>query len=54
MQGLILHQAGVDDLTVWLMTLGREPAFREKILHLARLKPGECVLDIGCGGPRSI
>jgi ubiquinone/menaquinone biosynthesis C-methylase UbiE len=31
------------------MTLGRERAFREKILLLARLKPGEAVLDVGCG-----
>lgn len=47
--GLILHQARLYDLTVWLMTLGRERAFREKILHLARLKQGESVLDVGCG-----
>lgn len=47
--GLVLHQARLYDLTVWLMTLGRERAFREKILRLARLKPGESVLDVGCG-----
>lgn len=47
--GLILHHAKLYDFTVWLMTLGRERAFREKILRLARLKAGEFVLDVGCG-----
>ncbi|HUZ63197.1 MAG TPA: methyltransferase domain-containing protein, partial [Acetobacteraceae bacterium] len=47
--GLVLHAAARYDLTVWLMTLGRERAFREKILQLARLQPGEAVLDVGCG-----
>jgi ubiquinone/menaquinone biosynthesis C-methylase UbiE len=47
--GLVLHKAALYDLTVWLMTLGRERAFREKILRLARLEPGESVLDVGCG-----
>ncbi|MDE2166262.1 MAG: DUF2218 domain-containing protein [Alphaproteobacteria bacterium] len=47
--GLVLHQARLYDFTVWLMTLGREQAFREKILGLAHLKPGESVLDVGCG-----
>jgi len=47
--GLILHAAARYDLSIWLMTLGRERAFREKILRLARLEPGESVLDVGCG-----
>jgi ubiquinone/menaquinone biosynthesis C-methylase UbiE len=46
--GLVLRSPVRYDLLVWL-TLGREPAFREKILRLARLKPGETVLDVGCG-----
>jgi ubiquinone/menaquinone biosynthesis C-methylase UbiE len=47
--GLVLHAAARYDLTVWLMTFGRERAFREKTLRLARLAPGESVLDVGCG-----
>ena len=47
--GLTLHAAAFYDLTVWLMTLGRERAFREKLLRLACLEPGETVLDVGCG-----
>ena len=37
------------DLLAWLLTLGRERAFRERLLDLARLRPGERVLDVGCG-----
>lgn len=37
------------DLLVWLLTLGRERPFRERLLDLAHLEPGESVLDVGCG-----
>jgi ubiquinone/menaquinone biosynthesis C-methylase UbiE len=47
--GEVLHAAGAYDLMVWLVMLGREKAFREKVLCLARLRPGESVLDVGCG-----
>lgn len=47
--GLLLHAAGRYDLLVWLVTMGRERAFRERLLRLARLEPGETVLDVGCG-----
>ena len=47
--GLVLHAPVFYDLAVWLMTLGRERAFREWLLGLAHLKPGESVLDVGCG-----
>ena len=47
--GLILHKAALYDMQVWLFTLGRESGFREKILRLARLEPGEAILDVGCG-----
>jgi len=47
--GLVLHGAAKYDLTLWLLTLGREKAFREKVLRLGRISPGERVLDVGCG-----
>jgi ubiquinone/menaquinone biosynthesis C-methylase UbiE len=47
--GLILHAAATYDLLIWLVTLGRERAFRDRMLRLAQLQPGESVLDVGCG-----
>ena len=47
--GLVLHAATLYDLMVWLLTFGRERAFRQKILDRACLEPGESVLDVGCG-----
>jgi ubiquinone/menaquinone biosynthesis C-methylase UbiE len=47
--GLLLHAAVSYDLLIWLITLGHEPAFRQKMLRLAHLEPGESVLDVGCG-----
>ena len=48
-KGLVLHWAARYDLLVWLLTRGRDRAFREKLTNLARLTPGETVLDVGCG-----
>jgi ubiquinone/menaquinone biosynthesis C-methylase UbiE len=47
--GIILHSAALYDMLAWFLTYGRERAFREKMLGFANLKPGEAVLDIGCG-----
>lgn len=47
--GIVLHRALWYDAFVWLVSLGRERSYREKALGLASLKPGESVLDIGCG-----
>src|SRR5262249_6889416 len=47
--GKVLHAAAAYDILIWLVTLGRERAFREKMLRLAHLEPGESVLDVGCG-----
>ncbi len=47
--GLTIHGAARYDLLVALLTLGGERRLREKILDLADLRPGEQVLDIGCG-----
>src|SRR5690349_21042382 len=37
------------DVLVWVLTLGRERALRERILALARLQIGDSILDVGCG-----
>jgi ubiquinone/menaquinone biosynthesis C-methylase UbiE len=47
--GRVLHSAAGYDLLVWLFLLGRERAFRERLVRLARLEAGQSVLDIGCG-----
>jgi ubiquinone/menaquinone biosynthesis C-methylase UbiE len=47
--GILLHSAALYDTVVWILTFGRERAFRERILSFANLKPGEAVLDVGCG-----
>ena len=47
--GAVVHWAARYDLLVWLLTLGRERRFRERLLKPARLQPGESVLDVGCG-----
>jgi ubiquinone/menaquinone biosynthesis C-methylase UbiE len=48
-KGLVLHRAFGYDLLVWLLTHGRTRAFRTRMVDLARLEPGESVLDVGCG-----
>ena len=47
--GLVLHSARRYDLLVSLIMFGREKALRRKMLRLARVGPGESVLDVGCG-----
>jgi ubiquinone/menaquinone biosynthesis C-methylase UbiE len=48
-KGRVLHSAAGYDLLAWLLLLGRERAFREHLVQLARVETGESVLDIGCG-----
>jgi ubiquinone/menaquinone biosynthesis C-methylase UbiE len=47
--GLVIHWAARYDLLAWLLTRGRERAFRERLLELAGVQRGQSVLDIGCG-----
>jgi ubiquinone/menaquinone biosynthesis C-methylase UbiE len=47
--GRLIHLAAGYDFLVWLLFAGRERAFRDRLVRLARLEPGEAVLDIGCG-----
>jgi ubiquinone/menaquinone biosynthesis C-methylase UbiE len=37
------------DAMAWVLTLGRERALRARLADLARLAPGDAVLDVGCG-----
>lgn len=48
-KGRVIHWAARYDLLAWLLTRGRERAFREGLISLAGIQPGEAVLDIGCG-----
>ncbi|HEV3456070.1 MAG TPA: methyltransferase domain-containing protein [Thermoanaerobaculia bacterium] len=47
--GAVIHWAFAYDLLVWLAARGKERAYRERLVQLARLAPGESVLDVGCG-----
>jgi ubiquinone/menaquinone biosynthesis C-methylase UbiE len=48
-KGRLIHWAAGYDLLAWLYLRGRERAFRERLLDLARVCVGEAVLDVGCG-----
>jgi SAM-dependent methyltransferase len=39
----------VYDVLLFLLTRGRDRAYREHLLDIARIGPGDRVLDIGCG-----
>jgi ubiquinone/menaquinone biosynthesis C-methylase UbiE len=47
--GRVLHRATAYDVLVWLLTHGRESAFRRSLARFAQLSTGESVLDVGCG-----
>lgn len=47
--GKVVHGALAYDVQAWVLTLGNERRFRERLVRLARLAPGESVLDVGCG-----
>ena len=47
--GKVLHGARAYDILALVLTLGNERRFRERLVRLARLAPGESVLDVGCG-----
>ena len=49
-KGRVMHsEARYYDVLAWLLTFGHEHAFRERLVDLARIAPGERVLDVGCG-----
>src|SRR5688572_24893406 len=47
--GHVLHWARAYDALVWVLTLGHERRFRQRLAELARLETGQSVLDVGCG-----
>ena len=47
--GKVIHGALAYDIQAWLLTLGNERRFRERLVRLAHLASGESVLDVGCG-----
>jgi ubiquinone/menaquinone biosynthesis C-methylase UbiE len=48
-RGHLIHWARFYDLGVFLCTLGRGGAMREEAADLAAIRPGESVLEVGCG-----
>ena len=50
-KGLVLRRAQARwyDALAAVLTLGRDRQLRERLAELARLAPGETVLDVGCG-----
>ncbi|HEY7936118.1 MAG TPA: methyltransferase domain-containing protein [Candidatus Limnocylindrales bacterium] len=47
--GLVIRTPRRYDLRLWLGSRGREGRFRDEEIRLARIRPGERVLDLGCG-----
>jgi ubiquinone/menaquinone biosynthesis C-methylase UbiE len=48
-RGHLIHWARFYDPFVFLCTLGRAGAMREEAADLAAIRPGESVLEVGCG-----
>ena len=48
-QGRLIRWARFYDPLVWVMSLGQTRSLRSLPLELAAIRPGERVLDVGCG-----
>ena len=48
-RGAVIHWAGHYDQVVSLLTLGRRARLRKMTIALARIQPGDRVLEVGCG-----
>lgn len=48
-QGQTIPWASLYDRIVSLVSLGKEKTFRNETIALAQVKPGDTVLDVGCG-----
>ena len=47
--GLVIRTPRLYDVRAWLASMGREGQFRDEEVRLARIRPGDRVLDVGCG-----
>lgn len=47
--GLVIRTPRRYDLRLWVGSWGREGRFRDEEIRLARLRPGERVLDLAAG-----
>jgi ubiquinone/menaquinone biosynthesis C-methylase UbiE len=48
-QGQVIRWPVLYELILWVITRGREQAFRRFVIEQVGLQPGEAVLDVGCG-----
>ena len=48
-RGRTIRWAGRYDLVVKLLALGKDRSMRQKTIDMAQIKPGDQVLDVGCG-----
>lgn len=48
-KGRVIRWARFYDLVTMVMSLGRAPAIRRMTVEMAKVAPGEAVLDVGCG-----
>jgi ubiquinone/menaquinone biosynthesis C-methylase UbiE len=48
-QGQVIRWPVLYELILWVLTRGKEQAFRRFVIEQVGLQPGEAVLDVGCG-----
>jgi demethylmenaquinone methyltransferase/2-methoxy-6-polyprenyl-1,4-benzoquinol methylase/phosphoethanolamine N-methyltransferase len=48
-EGKVVRWASIYDRWANMITLGKAPAIRRQTAELAQIKPGDVVLDVGCG-----
>jgi ubiquinone/menaquinone biosynthesis C-methylase UbiE len=51
-EGRMVRWARLYDLGTTLLSLGQLPALHRRVVELARIAPGERILDVGCGPGR--